>query len=76
MFKMHLADLSDADLMQRPVAGANHANWQIGHLIVAETGMCTKAGATMAELPAGFADRYKKDSRLRSRTTRPDRRPP
>ena len=62
MFKMHIADLSDADLMQRPVSDANHANWQIGHLIVAETGMCAKAGASMPELPAGFADRYKKDT--------------
>ena len=62
MFKMHLADLSDADLMVRPVPGANHANWQVGHLIVAETGMLTKSGAKMPELPAGFAERYKKET--------------
>ena len=60
MFKMHLADLTDAELMQRPVPQANHVNWQLGHLIAAETGMLGKAGAKMNELPAGFADRYKK----------------
>ena len=33
-----LSDLSDADLMVRPTAGANHVAWQIGHLILAEQG--------------------------------------
>lgn len=62
MLKMHLGDLSDADLLLRPVPGANHANWQVGHLIAAETMMMVKAGATMPELPAGFAERYSKDT--------------
>jgi hypothetical protein len=62
MLKMHLADLSDSDLMLRPVPGANHANWQVGHLIAAETMMMVKAGATMPELPAGFAERYAKET--------------
>ncbi len=62
MLKMHLGDLTDADLLVRPVPGANHANWQIGHLIEAETHMMTKLGAKMPELPAAFADRYKKET--------------
>ena len=35
-----LGDLSDADLLVRPVEGANHIAWQIGHLIVAERIPC------------------------------------
>ncbi len=32
-----LRDFSDADFYTRPCPGANHAAWQIGHLIAAET---------------------------------------
>ncbi|RUL88534.1 DinB family protein [Tautonia sociabilis] len=32
----YLKDLSDADLLVRPVAGMNHIAWQLGHLIGAE----------------------------------------
>jgi hypothetical protein len=32
LLTMHLADLSDADLMVRPVPAANHAAWQLAHL--------------------------------------------
>jgi uncharacterized damage-inducible protein DinB len=58
MLKMHLADLSDADLLTRPVPGANHANWQLGHLIKSEAGMITGMGGTMTALPAGFHEKY------------------
>lgn len=30
---MYLSDFSDADLLVRPVPGANHAAWQIGNVI-------------------------------------------
>lgn len=33
MLEHHLADLSDADLLVRPVPAANHAAWQIAHLV-------------------------------------------
>ena len=58
-----LADFSDADLLVRPCPGANHAAWQIGHLIVAETGMINacKPGA-MPELPAGFKEKFSKET--------------
>lgn len=36
MLEMILSDLSDADLMVRPVPHANHFAWQLGHLIAAE----------------------------------------
>ncbi len=62
MLKMHLADFSDAELLTRPVPGANHANWQIGHLITSETQMLSACGAAMPELPVGFAQRYTKET--------------
>jgi len=58
---MHTADMTDAELAQRPVPSANTPLWQIGHLISAETNMVNAcAGRTVIELPAGFAERYKK----------------
>src|SRR2546421_826940 len=58
-----LADLSDADLMTRPVPHANHYKWQLGHLISSETffGNSVKPGS-MPELPAGFNDKFKKEN--------------
>jgi uncharacterized damage-inducible protein DinB len=54
-----LSDLSDADLLVRPVEGGNHIAWQIGHLIVSEQRMASQLpGATFPELPAGFAEKY------------------
>jgi hypothetical protein len=34
MLPMHLADFSEDEMLVRPVAGANHAAWQVGHLAV------------------------------------------
>jgi hypothetical protein len=62
MLKTTLADMSDADLMQRPTPAANHANWQLGHLIASEVHLVGGSGANMPELPAGFAQRYTKDT--------------
>jgi hypothetical protein len=47
-------------MLTRPVPGANHPAWQLGHLIVAETNAVNlvKPGA-MPELPAGFGDRIR-----------------
>jgi hypothetical protein len=59
----NLADMSDADLVQRPVPKANTGLWQLGHLIVTEAHMVNQcAGKTVIELPAGFADRYKRET--------------
>ena len=60
MLKMTIADLSDADILVRPTAGANHANWQIGHALKAEHGLVSGCKLQMPELPAGFVDRYTK----------------
>jgi hypothetical protein len=59
MLKMSLADFSDQDMLQRPAPGANHAAWQLGHMINSETRMiqAIKPGA-MPELPPGFSERF------------------
>jgi len=33
ILKMTLADFSQDEMLTRPVPGANHATWQIGHMI-------------------------------------------
>jgi len=33
ILKMTLADFSEQEMLARPVPGANHAAWQVGHLI-------------------------------------------
>jgi hypothetical protein len=59
----YLADLSDADLLVRPVPGANHIAWQLGHLIGAEGYILADnlPGAAYPALPAGFAERHTKE---------------
>jgi hypothetical protein len=58
----YLDDLSDADLLVRPVEGGNHIAWQLGHLIVSERMMVEsiKEGSSPA-LPAGFAEAHGRD---------------
>jgi hypothetical protein len=55
----YLADLTDAELLMRPVPDANHIAWQLGHLIAAERHLAEAAApGTMPELPAGWAEHY------------------
>ena len=59
----YLTDLTDADLLVRPVPGANHIAWQLGHLLVAEHGMMEEGfPGSMPPLPAGFAEKYTNDT--------------
>src|SRR4029077_4502167 len=44
MLSTYLGDLSDADLLVRPVPAANHIAWQLGHLIQSECDMCSTLG--------------------------------
>jgi uncharacterized damage-inducible protein DinB len=54
-----ISDLSDADLLVRPVPGANHIAWQLGHLIASEGRLgSVLPGAKYPELPAGFAEKH------------------
>src|SRR5262245_40912540 len=59
----YVEDLTDQELLHRPAKGANHINWQLGHLIQSENEMGNLAVAgSMPPLPAGFAERYTKDT--------------
>lgn len=62
MLKNTLADFSDEELAHRPANGANHPLWQLGHLCNAEVFFVTQLGGAMPELPAGFSDRFNKNS--------------
>jgi len=56
----YLSDLSDADLLVRPVPGANHIAWQLGHLIASEIRLVRGQlpDAAYPELPAGFSEQH------------------
>src|SRR5258708_18882983 len=59
----YLGDLTDSELLVRPVPSANHTAWQLGHLIVAENQMIEAAcPGSMPALPAGFAEKYTADT--------------
>ncbi len=60
---MYLSDLTDADLLVRPVPGANHIAWQLGHLIASEIHLVRSQlpNAAFPELPAGFAEQHGKE---------------
>src|SRR3954451_2199328 len=55
---MYVSDFSDADLLVRPVPGANHAAWQIGNVIGGDIFFLATdlPGTPYPELPPGFND--------------------
>ncbi len=58
---MLLNDLSDADILVRPVPNANHIAWQLGHVIASECRLGKQLpGAEYPEWPAGFAEQHAK----------------
>jgi uncharacterized damage-inducible protein DinB len=60
---MYLGDLSDADILVRPVPGANHIAWQLGHLIESEGGLLKEyTKGTYPELPAGFGKLHSRET--------------
>jgi hypothetical protein len=59
----YLEDLTDADLMVRPIPGTNHLAWQLGHLIHAEHQMVDAVSpGTMPKLPEGFVKQHSKET--------------
>lgn len=59
LVNMFVSDLSDADLLVRPTAGANHIAWQLGHVIAAETRLAQQIpGVSFPALPAGFEEQH------------------
>lgn len=61
--KGYLGDLSDDELMMRPVPGINHIKWQLGHLIQSERSMVEAVcPGVMPPLPEGFAAKHSKET--------------
>ncbi len=59
----YLEDMTDDELMHRPHPQCNHIKWQLGHLISSENQMINGCvPGAMPELPAGFADKYTKET--------------
>lgn len=56
--RAYVEDLSDADLLVRPVPEANHIAWQLGHMIAGTGRMLTNLGHQAPTLPDGFATHY------------------
>ncbi|HEX3152212.1 MAG TPA: DinB family protein [Gemmataceae bacterium] len=54
----YLGDFTDADMLVRPVPGANHAAWQVGNIIGGDIFFVHSEfpDAPFPALPAGFAD--------------------
>jgi hypothetical protein len=58
---MHMSDFTDAEMFVRPCPGANHATWQLGHLIVAESNIVNGCWpGAVPSLPAEFAAKFAK----------------
>jgi hypothetical protein len=67
---MYISDLSDADILVRPLPNANHIAWQLGHLIDAEVQLTNDIlkNAKYPEMPKGFKEQHsgKEGSKLDS----------
>jgi len=55
----YLEDLTDAELLHRPAPGANHINWQLGHLVWSDYHhLGLGAPKFLKPLPDGFTTLY------------------
>jgi hypothetical protein len=52
ILKLTIADFSDQELLVRPVPGANHAAWQLGHLIQSAARMMNQVAPGVIPEPA------------------------
>ena len=67
----YLQDMRDEELLVRPVPGAHHAAWQLGHLIVSERRMVDAvAPGYGVALPDGFEAAHPKDAGQDRKSTR------
>ncbi|MBW3539066.1 MAG: DinB family protein [Planctomycetes bacterium] len=58
-WKAYIGDLTEDELLVRPVPGANHIKWQLGHLIASEHSLIDAVcPGSMPPLPAGFAEKH------------------
>jgi hypothetical protein len=71
MVSWYLSDLSDADLLVRPVPNANHIAWQLGHLIESELTYPGKyvPPASYPSLPLGFGKQHDKNAAAKEPAT-------
>jgi hypothetical protein len=53
ILKMTVADFSEQDMLARPVPGANHAAWQLGHLVASANHLVGAADPNV--IPAALA---------------------
>ena len=59
----YLGDLTDEEMMHRPTPKCNHIKWQLGQLIASEHDMISQCyPGEMPDLPAGFAEKYTKET--------------
>jgi hypothetical protein len=59
MVNWYLSDLSDADLLVRPLPGSNHIAWQLGHVIASETRLARQVPSiSYPALPTGFEEQH------------------
>jgi hypothetical protein len=58
--EVFLSDLSDADLLVRPVPGANHIAWQLGNIIAGDRFLILSQipDAEFPTLPDGFVEKH------------------
>jgi hypothetical protein len=66
----YISDLTDADLLIRPVPGMNPIAWQLGHLISSERRMVdlVQPGSS-PPLPEGFEERHNREGTQSDDTT-------
>jgi len=62
LLKDTLADFTDADMLVRPAPHANHAAWQLTHLIASEVHMASMVGVKMPTLDAEIVRKTEKGS--------------
>ncbi len=60
--RSYVEDLTDAESLVRPVPGANHAAWQLGHIIAGTNKMLTAVGQPAPALPDGFAAAHQRET--------------
>jgi len=62
VYNTQIGDLTDAELLVRQSPTANHAAWQLGHLIASERAfMEALRPGVSPELPPGFEDLHSRD---------------
>lgn len=60
--QMTLADMTDAELIQRPLPSANHALWQLGHVTVSEGRELSALVPGVTACPEAFASRFTRET--------------